>query len=240
MQKTSTFLLLLGLISLNSCFVSFDSKDEIEGNGEIIEESLEQESFTGLSINGVFEVILHPGQSHSITMTGDENLIQEIKVELKNGILDIRSEKNFKSKKSVKIDVYAENFEEIKIFGAADCSADEVLSGDKIHLDIGGAGNIQLAFEVGELDTNISGAGNLNLSGTADVLDVQISGAANLLSYELETHKAKLRMSGAGNAEVYADEELTVSLSGLGRVSYKGNPPVVNKKVSGLGVVSEG
>lgn len=240
MLKIPTFLLFLSLLSLNSCFVNFESKDQIEGNGDIIEESIEQENFTGLSINGVFEVILHPGQAHSITMTGDENLIKEIKVELKDGILDIRSEKNFKSKDAVKIDVYAEKFEKINIAGAAECEADAVLSGDRLDLDIGGAGDISFDFELGILDMNISGAGTMEFKGTADELDVQISGAANLNCYELKTHKTKLRMSGAGNAEVYADEELTVNLSGLGRVSYKGSPPVVNKKVSGLGVVSEG
>ena len=81
MLKIPTVLLLLGLLSLNSCFVNFESKDEIEGNGDIIEESIEQDDFTSLSIRGVFKVVLHPGQEHSITMTGDENLIKEIKIE---------------------------------------------------------------------------------------------------------------------------------------------------------------
>jgi hypothetical protein len=45
-------------------------------------------------------------------------------------------------------------------------------------------------------------------------------------------------VSGAASVDVYADEQLDVSVSGAGSVSYSGNPKTINKHVSGIGSVS--
>ena len=47
-----------------------------------------------------------------------------------------------------------------------------------------------------------------------------------------------MSLSGAGQAEVYASEQLDVTISGVGRVTYSGRPKVINKNISGIGTVS--
>ncbi|MDW3647491.1 MAG: head GIN domain-containing protein [Bacteroidia bacterium] len=239
-QKLSAVFMLALLFSLNGCFVNFDSKEKMEGNGDVVEMSVDQDDFEGLSVNGVFDVLLHPGESHSVTITADENLMEHIKIEIKDDVLHITSEKDFKTKEAIKVDVYAEEINYVRIGGAANCESTGTLESDEIEMNIAGAGNIKLGLDTEDLKVNISGAGNLELKGNADESRFGISGAGNLQAYDLKTHKTTLKMSGAGNAEVYADEDLNVSLSGIGRVSYKGSPENLQKNVSGLGVVSEG
>ncbi|MEL6256058.1 MAG: head GIN domain-containing protein [Bacteroidota bacterium] len=239
-HKLSAVFMLALLVSLNGCFVSFDSKEKMEGNGDVVEMSMDQDDFEGLSVNGVFDVLLHPGESHSVTITADENLMEHIKVEVKDDVLHITSEKDFKTKHAIKVDVFAEEINYVRIGGAANCESTGSLESDEIEMKIAGAGNIKLDLDTDELEVSISGAGNLELKGNADESNIGISGAGNLQAYDLKTHKTRLKMSGAGNAEVYADEDLSINLSGIGRVSYKGSPENLEKNVSGLGVVSEG
>lgn len=238
--KIFSILTLIGALCLNACSVSISDKDEVKGNGEIVEKILEQDEFSEIQINGFFKVVLHPGEDHSVTLTGDENLLNEIKVEIKGDRLYVSTDKNLKPKNELRVDVSFEELEHIGIAGAADMTSDGVLENDELALKISGAGNVALDVETEDLDVEIGGAGNLKLAGSADNSKVGISGAGNLESYDLKTHNTKIRMSGAGNVEVYADEELEINLSGLGRVSYRGNPTDIKKNVSGLGVVSEG
>lgn len=238
--KIISTLLLLSTFGLSGCFISDSSEDRLEGNGEIIEKNLEQDEFTGIHVNGVFDVELHPGESHSLTITGDENLVKEIEVEVKNDILYIKAKKNLKASKELKIDIFMEEISQVVIAGAANLESDDQIETEELILKVSGAGNVDLDVSVESLEVSIAGAGNLKISGKADESNIGISGAGNLEGFDLKTHDTELKMSGAGNVEVYADESLEINLSGLGRVVYKGNPSSIKKDVSGLGVVSEG
>jgi len=48
--------------------------------------------------------------------------------------------------------------------------------------------------------------------------------------------RCRCRRTGAAGVDVYATDELDVTVSGAGRVTYSGNPKV-NKRVSGAGQV---
>ena len=44
--------------------------------------------------------------------------------------------------------------------------------------------------------------------------------------------------NGTGSAQVFASESLTATVSGIGKLTYGGNPPKVQKNVSGLGSIT--
>jgi hypothetical protein len=46
-------------------------------------------------------------------------------------------------------------------------------------------------------------------------------------------------MSGAGSAEVNVSKQLDVNISGVGVVSYKGEPEVLRKRISGAGKIEQ-
>ena len=69
-------------------------------------------------------------------------------------------------------------------------------------------------------------------------VEITNSGAGLIDTHELRSSKADVNLSGAGQAEVYASEQLDVAISGVGRVTYSGQPKVINKNISGIGSVS--
>jgi hypothetical protein len=46
-------------------------------------------------------------------------------------------------------------------------------------------------------------------------------------------------VTGAGHVNVYATRRLDATVSGVGQITYDGDPPEVNRKVSGIGSINK-
>ncbi|MEL6673978.1 MAG: head GIN domain-containing protein [Bacteroidota bacterium] len=247
-RKNNLKVLMLALSAcfLSACFTFSSSSEEEEANismdGPIVSTAFDVDPFTRVKIGGAFEVELVQGSEASCEIDAPQELLDKLKVVVEDGVLHIRSEKkfNFQSREGIKVKIVAKEFESFEIGGAASVNSNGTLSGNEMDFDIKGAGAVDLEVEVSDLEVEISGASQMTLAGSADDASIEINGAGNLEAYTLEVENLDLSLAGAGSARVYASEKLDVKLSGVGSVKYKGKPSEVNKKVSGLGSISEG
>jgi len=75
------------------------------------------------------------------------------------------------------------------------------------------------------------------VSGRVGEQHVSLNGMSKYDARGLESHKATVTLKGpGGHAVVRAEDELAVTIGGLGSVEYYGHPRVT-KKVSPMGVV---
>ena len=65
----------------------------------------------------------------------------------------------------------------------------------------------------------------------------RLTGASRLQAESLQTKSAEISSTGASHAEVAVSEALKVSITGAGKVIYSGNPPVIEKHISGAGSI---
>ena len=108
------------------------------------------------------------------------------------------------------------------------------------QLSLAGAGNIEaIGFSGGELSAEISGAGEIRAEGSVDSLTVDVSGTGALEAQDLSATRAMVEISGAGSADVTATDSLDAVVSGVGSVTYGGEPAAVAQEVSGVGSISE-
>jgi hypothetical protein len=54
---------------------------------------------------------------------------------------------------------------------------------------------------------------------------------------ELHVKTATISSTGASKADVNVSESLKVSITGAGKVTYEGNPPTIDKQISGAGSI---
>lgn len=130
---------------------------------------------------------------------------------------------------------------EVSISGSGDILTDGTFENVKdLDLNISGSGNMNLALgtNVREIKSKTSGSGDYKLSGTAETLDITISGSGDMRSFDLETLKCDVSISGSGGCEVNVVDELNVRIAGSGDVCYRGNPSV-NTNISGSGDVND-
>ena len=189
----------------------------VRGSGNRKAEKRTLASFKSVEASGAFEVNIVCQQSQSFEIEGDDNLLPIIKTDVKDGNLRVYSNTQFSASRPIEIRISVPDLEKYISSGAGD-----------VH--ISGVKNDQLVL-------SNTGATNIEASGQTKFVDIESSGAGNIETNELHAERAKISVSGAANVEVYATQQLDVSVSGIGSVTYSGNPPVVNKSVSGIGTV---
>jgi hypothetical protein len=190
----------------------------VRGSGNRKTEKRELASFKSVEASGAFEVTIVCQQSQSFEIEGDDNVLPLIKTDVNDGNLRIHSDTQYSASRPIAIRISIPDLEKYVSAGAGD-----------VH--ISGVKNEQLVF-------SNTGATNIEASGDTKLLDIKSSGAGNIETEELHAERAKVSVSGAANVDVYASQQFDVTVSGIGSVTYSGNPPVVNKSVSGIGSVN--
>ena len=235
---TFSFFIFISAIFL----LGFNSySQEIKGNGNVVTQERTITSFTRLSIDGVFNVFINQGEKEVVKVETDENLQSVIETINTGSTLNIKWKEKASVKKSTKMNIYV-TIKELKsrdISGVGDVSTTSILKLENLELKISGVGNTSLEMNCKSFTADISSVGNIKLKGTADNVSVTASGTGNLKALDFIVKKLSINVSGTGNVEVYADEEINITSSGIGNISYKGNAVVKTMNTSGIGKVKK-
>jgi hypothetical protein len=195
--------------------------------------------FTGIKAGDSFRIVLNQSDANTVKVDAPDNIQPQVKTEVKDGILIISSEGNIKTDKEIVISIGVKTLSSIEVSGAADLKSENQLVCDKLSIESSGAGEIHLDIKAAEIKADVSGAGDVTLKGTAQMVNATVSGAGDLKASNLEADKAKVKVSGAGDAKVYAKQSLDAEVSGAGDIIYKGTPTDRNVNISGAGSVRE-
>lgn len=236
MRTLFTFFLTALLLSTLSACNSLTNRKV--GNGERETETISPGRFSEISLMGNYRVRLIEGQEEQISITTDANLLEYIETTLSGNQLRIESQANLDSEEETEIEITYRDLDYLSTAGAAVLENTGTLFSNTLRIDMSGAGVIDLLLETNTLEVSISGAGAVDLEGSTELLEARISGAGSLGAYELYSRDCTISLSGVGGAEVHVEGTLDASISGLGGISYRGNPEQVIKDVSGLGSVS--
>ena len=138
---------LFALISLNSFAQRWET---IKGNGVVKKETREVSDYTSLVSQGSMNVQIAYGNSNSITVEADENLLPHIETVVESGKLIIRSKNkvNLKSKSKMVVHVPMTKINSLQLSGSGNINGDGAFSNSgKTEIAISGSGNIKLGFD---------------------------------------------------------------------------------------------
>ncbi|MBA4305086.1 MAG: hypothetical protein C0424_12725 [Sphingobacteriaceae bacterium] len=194
---------------------------------------------TGLHLRGGMEVELKKGPAEMRLSGGEENL-KNLELSIENGVLEISGAKKKFGMPVVgdKIIISLPSLESLKISGAAEVTGGG-FDNETLFMAINGFGSAILDLNVKILKFDVSGTGNVELAGKAETVVINLSGAASIEAENYDVENMTLVMSGAGSAEVNVSKQLDVNISGVGVVSYKGEPEVLRKRISGAGKIEQ-
>ncbi len=232
----TAFIITLGLL-FSQC--SFADGKVIKGDGHVVTTTHPVDDFEAIELQGAFNnVVLVRGNDLVITMETDENLQDLYTIEVTNGVLSISSEREtILNPTRMDLTIVYPRLHSLRIGGACKLSSDGKVVAESFTLDISGAADLELEVDARSMRTQVSGAGNLNLHGQAGTHSIRLSGASNLDAKDLITDETSISLSGAGSATVHAATRLQASLSGIGKITYHGNPAETVIDKSGLGSV---
>ncbi|MGI9114007.1 MAG: head GIN domain-containing protein [Chthoniobacterales bacterium] len=188
----------------------------LHGNGNIVTESRSVQPFTSIETSGGFEVDWRSGPP-SASLTADENLLSLIDLRVSNGTLTARTTRNVRPTHSIQLHLTSPSLTAASLSGASRFNAHR-LSGARFSIETSGASKVELDGTVGEL---IAG----------------LTGASDLRAESLQTKSAELSLTGAADARVHVTDSLKTSITGAGSVRYSGNPPHVERHITGAGTI---
>ncbi len=224
-------------------FITFgDINGSVRGSGHVISESRQAADFNAISIDFPVELTIQQGQTQSITVEAEDNLMPQLATRVSGSTLIIEDTEHSISKrvnptKPVRIDLTVKDLSRVDFPSAGTLRASGLKTED-LHISISGAGSVMLTdLNASSLNVDLSGAGSITADGKADDLRTDISGFGSFHGDNLVSQTVHVTISGAGSATVWAKADLNADISGTGSVKYYGSPSV-SRSVSGLGSVS--
>ena len=231
-------LFILGLtITFTSCIKDLVC---IEGEGPIINRTLDLDEFTAINSIGSATVYIEEGEEQSVEVSGHENIIEKLESEVKAGTWRIELEDGFcYTDYELTIYITTPDIEEISISGSADIYISDFSGIEELEINITGSGDVEFEELTGVevIDIDITGSGDIRFNEEIDnlnTLTLDISGSGDLEAFKAETINCDIQISGSGNCEVYVLEKLDVKISGSGNIYYRGNP-YITTDISGNG-----
>jgi len=231
-----TIALVLGLL-LSSCgfdinFGDFGTGEK--GNGVVVEETREiTEEFTVVSASEGIDVFVTQGNDFDISVEADENIMDLIGTDIKNGKLKIHSIENI-GRATKKVYVTLPTVTGLHASSGAHLTAENMIHADKLDVDASSGAMLDANVKVTDIEIDASSGANITLSGSAKEVYVDGSSGANIKANELMTLTCNADASSGANVSIHVQDNLTAEASSGGNISYKGEPNVQkNKSVSG-------
>lgn len=208
------------------------------------QEVLSVSGFTGIQFKAVGKILLSQGDVESVTVQADPEVRARIHAEVKDSVLVITQDTDWKDwtgfrlidKGMTVFHIVMKDIKSLAISGVGniDCAS---IKTDSLALALSGPGTITIgSVTVNTLSLDISGVGSVDIAGTCVEQTISLSGAGNYQGSRMESARTTIKLSGVGNAKIWANESLDASISGAGGIEYYGAAKV-NQKVSGLGVI---
>lgn len=209
----------------------------ITGEGPKVTKTLDIDNFSGLALAISADVHIKQGSSQSVKVEGQQNIIDNLKKEVKNGVWKVGFDKNVRKHEPVTIWVTVPSVNDLSVSGSGSIIGDSKFSNlGNLSLAISGSGNIKFDSDSKNLEVAISGSGNMNLAGSTGASNMRISGSGDINAFDLTASTCDVKISGSGDSSVNVSDKLDVAIAGSGDVFYKGRPSV-RSKVSGSGSV---
>lgn len=238
--------LLLGVCMLIGFSASAQWGKKIRGNGKMVTEERNVGSYDAVSVSGWFDVELTSGEEGRLTLHGEENLLEYLETEVKNGTLKIKTRKGYNLQSSswksggILVTVPVEDINAVSMSGSGDVRGKTTLVSDYFEAVMSGSGDMELEIQSDQMEVTLSGSGDMDLAGSCGKLAVRVSGSGDVNAFELSAREVDAMVSGSADIKVTATEALRARVSGSGDIQYRGNPGKIDSKTSGSGDITKG
>ena len=233
----------LGLLLITSANAQWWGGKKITGNGNIVKKDRKVGEYDEVSVAGFMDVDLVAGKEGTITISADENLMEYIETEVKNGDLKIYIErgKNIKPSKGNKvlITVPFEDINAVSLAGSGDVNTKDVINADDFDVSLAGSGDVNLEINANEVESKLAGSGDIRLTGKSGSHMCRVAGSGDIHAYDLIAENVEATIAGSGDIKVHCTSKLKARVSGSGDIRYKGSPNKEDSKVAGSGSVSK-
>jgi len=213
--------LILSMVVISaSLFFTSCGTTTIKGSGNIVTESRSVSGYTAFSFSGAGDLNITQGDTESLSITTDGNLMDYIESSVQGGTLHIQFSNgvSLDPSEGIDFDISVIELNSVTFSGAGSLEADS------------------LNVDAATFDIEVSGVAECGIAGSVEEQNISASGTLDYDGADFECSTATVDISGVGDVTVWVSDTLDVVISGVGNVYYWGSPSTTTD-ISGIGDV---
>lgn len=224
MKKLFPFILVIlaMLVSINSN-ANFWRKT-VRGNGQVIKQTREVQSFTGISASSGVNVYLFQGKENKVVVEADENLQECVIVRVDGSTLKCYIDCDIKRSKVLNVYVNFTELNKIEASSGAGVFGETLIITDQLRLNASSAADIKLETIVGNANAKASSGADILLKGKAGNLNANASSGANINAKGLVANTCEVNASSGSDIVVTVNESIDAKSSSGSDIVFYGNP----------------
>lgn len=213
---------------------------EIRGNGILTQNTIDfDEAVTNLETGSFLCGNLLIEQTvdgmPSIELSGDENLVEQVRYELNNGRLVLSANSRLRCENNLKITLRTSDLKSIQMNDVTKVRIDRAFISDELDVIMKGVGSFNAdSLYVNSLTVRSEGVGSTNISGKAGKARLESAGVGTINAMDLISDTVYAKLEGVGTINCNPVEYLEGRSFGIGSVLYKEEP--ANKSISTSGI----
>lgn len=196
------------------------------------------DNFNSIQIVGNFNVYLIQDTLFKIEFKGNQNDINNIKIDVINFVLKISSIKSFKRKPDLMIIVHFPKINSILSTGGNNFFSTKYLKLDSIHIILSSGSVADIKLESHHTTITVDKGSTISLNGKSKFADIESSTRGIFNGYEFRIDSAIARSNTGGLIKIFPIKFMEAYAAAGGEISYRGQP-IIQQKTSLGGKISK-
>lgn len=218
--KTLFILSLVALFGVNAGFAGNSDESEVR----------KIKNFNAIKVSTGIDLYLKMGESESVKIVADDEIIDDIITEVIDGTLRIYMKRNnwfnWGGNKTRKAYVTVKELNEISASSGSDVKSENTLEGESLKVQASSGSDVEIDVFYKNVSLDTSSGSDAKLSGKVKTLEVEASSGSDIKAHDLESKICKARASSGSDITVYVTEELYAKASSGADIRYYGNPQI--------------
>jgi hypothetical protein len=208
----------------------------LTGSGNVV---TQEESITGfdkVDISHSFEVNISQGESFSVVIRVDDNLVEHLQVVKQGSTLKIglKPNRDYTTRNAtMEAEVTMPELIGLDLSGASHANITGFKSTEDLSVDLSSASSLHGDIETGDISIDLSSSSEMTLTGSGGDATIDVSSSSELDLSEFAVVNARVDASSASSATVNASGRLDVDASSTSNVYYLGEPTMGEIDTSG-------
>jgi hypothetical protein len=211
----------------------------IRGNGNVVEETRDVADFSKIRTSSGTNVYVSQGDTQKVMVKADENIVDVIETEVRDGVLNVTITNPIRKATSNKVYVTVKYLEKATAFAGSNIYSETVLKAGKLELRSSAGSNLKLEVSTKELIVSATAGANVFLEGETESLEASASAGSNIKAEGLQAKNCQTRVNSGANIYITVTDELDAKASSGGNIFYSGNPKSTNINNSSGGNVKK-
>ena len=207
-------------------------------------ENRNAKNFNEIKVSSGIDLYITMGDDEKVTVVADDDIIDDLITEVKDGTLHIYMERNNRwfnwgnFNETRKAYVTVKELRKIDASSGSDVKSENTLQGESLEVGASSGSDVNLDVVYKNFSLDTSSGSDAKITGRTKNFSAEASSGSDINARGLESQYCRVKASSGSDASVNVSEELVAKASSGGDIVYYGNPKMKDTDESSGGDIA--